>query len=267
MVCLFMSYSSPISCRPASPVRSSAFRRSPEGGTPNDITDRVPSLFFHRRPALVRIETIHALKDLQRLGAEIFFIDHTVLADQERLHAGVPVLGRRSDQREPANHHALDHIIQLAQRRRRSLAFQHFEKVAVIRFAAVRIAADNSGRDLLADGAVPGAVSFLPGQTVLLPFGADDSLRVLVHAVYFFREGILMLRLDVTMTDFNRVQFVAADAAIQEFLPSGFRVEEPALADSYDRHGKRPILLADNQTGARLCLVDVDAHLRPGLGG
>jgi hypothetical protein len=93
-----------------------------------------------RTPTLIRIEAIHTLEEFERLWPEIFFIDDAVLAHDEGLNSSVPVLCRRSDEGEAANHHALDDVIQLAQRRGRPLTFQNFEEVTVIRFGATAVA-------------------------------------------------------------------------------------------------------------------------------
>ena len=100
-----------------------------------------PSLLVqYRAPAPIRIEAIYTLEEFERLWPEIFFIDDAVLAHDEGLNSSVPVLCRRSHQGEAANHHALDDVIQLAQRRGRPLTFQDFEEVTVIRFGAAAVA-------------------------------------------------------------------------------------------------------------------------------
>src|SRR5262249_31460326 len=158
-------------------------------------------------------------KELEGLWSQILFPDHSVLAYHERLHAGIAVLRRRGHQREAANHYAFDDVVQLAQRRRRPLSLQHFEEIAVVGLLTLRVALSNCRRDFLADWSIPGAIGVLPGQAILLPFGADDSLGILVHAVDFLRDRILILRLDVTVTDFNRVQLVLTYAAHENFAP------------------------------------------------
>ena len=100
-------------------------------------------LVRHRCPAPIRIEAIDILEKFERLWPEIFFIDDAILAHYERLNSGVPVLCRRSEQGEAANHHILDDVIQLAQRRSRTLTFQNFEVVTVIRFSAAGVALRN----------------------------------------------------------------------------------------------------------------------------
>src|SRR6185436_11024044 len=104
-----------------------------------------------------------------------------VLADDERLHAGDAVSGRSSGESEATDHRAIDHVVHLSKRRRRSLSLQDFEEVAVIRLRGARVAVLDGARDFLTYRALPRAVGSLPGEAVLLARSADDALRVLVH--------------------------------------------------------------------------------------
>ena len=68
-----------------------------------------------------------------------------------------------------------------------------------------------------ANWAIPTTVRVLPSQAILLAGGAYDSLGVLVDVEAFTRlERIRVLRFYVTSADINRVQFVSADAAMEE---------------------------------------------------
>src|SRR5204863_8325952 len=113
---------------------------------------------------------------------EVFLVDHAVVTDDEGLDAGLAVFSGRRDQCEATNHQALDDELHLTERRRRSLTFQHFEVVAVVRLTlAVALLDRNS--NLFADGAAPGAVTLLPREAIFRPRRADDVLRVLIHVV------------------------------------------------------------------------------------
>src|SRR5262245_17956273 len=101
----------------------------------------------------------------------------------------------------------------------------------MIGFVAVCISACDRRGNLLANRSVPGAVCFFPGQAILLPLSADDSLGILVHSVFFLCQGVLVLRLNVTAADLNGIQLVAADTPEQKFLTARLRVEIPTLTN------------------------------------
>ena len=63
------------------------------------------------------------------------------------------------------------------------------------------------------------------------------------------------------------VQFVGADATIEEFLPAGFAVKEPFVTALHQRHGERPVLVAHEEEGAVPALrIHGNALLFAGLG-
>ena len=96
----------------------------------------------------------------------------------------------------------------------------------------------------------PGAIRVLPGQAVLCAGGAYDVLGILIHIVALaFPECVLLLRINVVVAEGNDVQFVGADAAVEEFLPPGLRVEVPLAGSLYNGHGERPVLVADHDKG------------------
>ena len=62
----------------------------------------------------------------------------------------------------------------------------------------------------------------------MFPRRADDSLRVLVHlGIVVLFLSIFLLRFDETTANRNRVQFVCADTAIQNFLTALLGIEVP----------------------------------------
>src|SRR5204863_8602672 len=97
-----------------------------------------------------------------------------------------------------------------------------------------------------------------PIEAVLFAGRADDALGVLMHARAVVQiEGVLLLRLDESATDFDGVKFIAADAAEQDFVVSGLGVEIPLAANSHERYGERPSLAADlHRRPARICRID-----------
>src|SRR6185436_3166530 len=85
---------------------------------------RVPSgksLWVYRAPRLVGIEANDVFRFLAGFSAEVLLIDDAVLADHERLHAGIAIIGRDGKQSESADHVTFNEVIQFAERRCRSL--------------------------------------------------------------------------------------------------------------------------------------------------
>src|SRR5690348_4657760 len=98
----------------------------------------------------------------------------------------------------------------------------------MIRLCAACVALFNRSGDVFPDWTTPGAVGVLPRQPILLTRSADDALRILVYVVKLpLTGGIFVLGFHVSAADFNRVQFIGADAAVKEFLFAGFAVEKP----------------------------------------
>ena len=76
----------------------------------------------------------------------------------EGLDAGHAVLRRGGNEREVTDHHPLHYIIEFAEWRRRSLAFEYLEEIAAIGLRSTRVPARNRLGDILADRATPGAI-------------------------------------------------------------------------------------------------------------
>src|SRR5262245_33131388 len=101
----------------------------------------------HRAPGPVRIEAIDCLRELESFGSEVPLVDHAVVAHHERLHSSDAILCWKRDHREAADHRAIHNVIHLSERSSRPLAFQHFEKVTVVRLLfASGVTALNSTR-------------------------------------------------------------------------------------------------------------------------
>src|SRR5262249_3348483 len=183
-------------------------------------------LLLHRRPRLVRIKAFHSRKELQRLGSEVLFVHYAVVADHEALHTGGAVFSGRCHQRESSDHHPLDHEIHLPKRGSGTLALQYLEEGAVKRFIPVAVTSLNSLGYVLADRPFPLAVGGLPREAILLAGCADDPLGVLIYVVArALLQGVLVLRFHVASTNLNGVELIPADAAIEDFLLTRFRVK------------------------------------------
>src|SRR5215471_2560775 len=151
-------------------------------------------------PSLVRVVAIHVFHDLERVRPKILLVDDPVRADDKRLDPSRTILRRCRNQRESSDHYALNHIVQPAQRRGRTLSLEDFEEVAVVWLLSprTRIALLDCICKGLADRPSPGSICVLPGQPVLLPRCADNLLRILLQpGVVMNLSGVLQLRLDV----------------------------------------------------------------------
>src|SRR4029450_11442460 len=124
-------------------------------------------------PGLVRIETVHAFENLQRVWPKILLVNDPAGANDERLHSGHAILSRRGCQGEPTDHRSLNNKVHLAQRRGGTLPFQNLEIVAVIRLTPLRVALLQRFGDLLSHRTSPSSVRVLPRQTVMFPRWAD----------------------------------------------------------------------------------------------
>src|SRR4029077_5306840 len=67
---------------------------------------------------------------------------------------------------------------------------------------------------------------------------------------FAFLERILLLRFYVTVADFNGVQFIPANAPIDEFQTACLDIEKPFVTALHKRDRKRPVLFAHQEKGA-----------------
>src|SRR6185437_4452872 len=205
-------------------------------------------VLFNRSPALVGVEAVHRLELIESGRAKVLLPHHSVLAHHERLHASNAVLCRSGHQCEASDHDALDHVVQLPQRSSGPLSLQDFEVVAVIRHLFAVVALRDCRCDLFADRSAPCSVRVLPRQAVLLARAADDALRILVYVVTStLLHRVLMLSLDKTMTDLDRIEFIRADPPVQDLLMTLHSVEVPLAAGLHDRNGERPFTVSNQQ--------------------
>jgi hypothetical protein len=108
----------------------------------------------------------------------------------------------------------------------------------------------------------------LPSQAILLAGSADDALGVLVHVVSLaLLVRVVVLRFYVALADFNGVQFIGADAAIEEFLAAGFGVKVLFVTPLYNRHGERPVFVThEEECAVPILRIHGNAFLFVGLG-
>src|SRR5262245_26155597 len=216
----------------------------------------------HPLPAAARIERLHGRDGAVRLGSEILLVEDALVIDEERHHAGIAVLRRIGHQREAADQLAARDVIQRSPVSALPLAGQNLVVVAVIGHAlvagAITLRRRTGGK--VAERALILAGLRRPVQAVLLARPADDALRVdPVPGDSLL--GIFVLCVDIGETGLDGAQFVAADAAKQDLLAPGGRVELPCPVLTHERNGKREVILPDDQD----CLV-VALHGDPVFG-
>src|SRR5580704_9981135 len=130
------------------------------------ITANVRLFLLNRFPGAIRIEALHLCKFIKTGRPKIFFIHNAVLAHHEGLDTCFTILGWSSCQSKSPNHNSLHHVVQFAERRSGSLAFQASKKIAVVRLrfnGVSAIALFKRTGDLFADRPAPAAVRVLPG--------------------------------------------------------------------------------------------------------
>ena len=210
------------------------------------------------------------MEHVEGVGTQILFVHDAGVADDEGLNAGDLVIGGSRRQCETANHGAADHEVHLAQRRRRTLSFQHLEVVAVIWLWLVLLAITllQSLGDLFSHRAGPSAIGILPGEAVLFARRADDALGILVDlGIVVLFLGVFLLRFDETLADGDGIQLIGTDAPLQNFLQARLGVERPFILFLDDWNGQRKGILANRKNGlVRGLGIDFNRLLFLGLG-
>ena len=197
-------------------------------------------------PGYVGVEALHLFELFECIWAEVLLVDNAVVADHERLYTGDAVFGGRGDESEAADHDSFDDVVEFSERGGGALSFEDFEEVTVIgRFSGVVTLCDGAS-SLFADWALPLTVGSLPGEAVLFTGSADDALSVLVYAIELARsEGVGVLGFDEAVANLDGIEFVGADAAVEEFLLASLGVKGPFAIDFDDGCGEGPALIAD----------------------
>src|SRR4051794_30343946 len=90
-------------------------------------------LVASRLPCLIGVIKLHALKDFEGIGTQVFLVNDPFVADHESLHARDTILGWRSSERKSADHRSADDEIHLAEWGVRTLSFQNSEIISVKR--------------------------------------------------------------------------------------------------------------------------------------
>src|SRR5260370_14163198 len=220
--------------------------RGPRTRTPH--CSKMAALFIllrHGGPGFVRIEALHLYKFTQARQSKIFLVDNPILADGDCLYSSPPILGRCSDQRESADHHAFYDVVHLAEWCRRPLPLQNLEEISMVwlRTSCVALLEDESY--FFAHRTSPASIRVLPSESVLFARSADNPLGILVYLVALaFLQRIFVLRFHVATTDVDGIEFVAADTAIEQLSAARFRIKGPFVTHLHNRYRERPVLVA-----------------------
>src|SRR5947208_11792089 len=111
----------------------------------------------------------------------------------------------------------------------------------MVRIRGARIALFDRTCNILSNRASPRTVSVLPSQTILLAGSADDALSILIHVVTrALLKRVVILRFHITVAHMDGINFIGADPAIQQFLPSRTANERQFPFALDQRHGKWP---------------------------
>src|SRR3954453_17764921 len=180
----------------------------------------VRPLVIRLMPGLVGVIEFDVLCDFEGIRSKVLLIDDSLWSNDEGLDAGDTVLGRRRDQRKSPDHGVLDQVVELTQRCGRPLAFQDLEIVAMVGSVLLQGVSFREGfGNSFAHPASGGTVGVLPIEAVLFSGSADESLRVLIDAGIVMDGGsVIALRFNISATDLDGIQFIGADAAVQNFF-------------------------------------------------
>src|ERR1700758_3195577 len=89
----------------------------------------------------------------------------------------------------------------------------------MIRLGFVGVAFLQSIRNILGHGAAQASILIPPHQSIVFARRADYALRVLVHfGIIVFFQGVFLLGVNVTTADFDGIQLVASNAAVEHLL-------------------------------------------------
>src|ERR1700716_1766294 len=198
-------------------------------------------------PGLIRIEQVNALGDAVGTCSEILLVDGTGMIDHEGHDAGISVLRGICDQRESADHLALDDVVERTARRIRSRPLQYPEVIAVIgrRSLASPVALGRGLRRERTEGARVAIVT--PEQPILLAGRRDDALSVDAYTFAAVLVSIFILGIDKGESRLDRVELVAADTAIEHLNAAFVGVELPSGLCVDKRNREREVVRAQHQ--------------------
>src|SRR4029453_6700981 len=185
-------------------------------------------------PARIRIERRDGAGGLSCLGPQILRIHDAVVIHDEGHDAGVAVLDREGDQREAAEHLALDEVVVSTACSARPLRCQQSVDVAAISLAGgnafLEVALAARPCELIAERTRQLVAGGRPVQAVLVAFGARQLLRILQQRLPLrIASVVLALGIHERRARLDRVALVLADPAIDDLVRAGGAVEAPTI--------------------------------------
>jgi hypothetical protein len=219
---------------------------------------RPTPLVFGLRPGVVGVEGADRVGDGFGFWAEVFLIDLALLVDKEGHDAGIAPFGGPGDEGEAGDHVAVDDVVVFAAGGVLALAREDFEVVTVERcgrvgqgfvFAAVAFEAGLGDERAewalfvrIARGPVEAVVGALVAAEALGLF--EDAVAVTIFAAVF------ALGVHIGPANVNGADFVATDAAVENFFFASVDIEDPGIVCFDQRDWKWPGVRADLQSFA-----------------
>src|SRR5215471_16267153 len=214
------------------------------------------SRLFHRPPSVIRVKARHFQGDIGGAPAEVLLVDGPLMIDEERHQAGTAVSSGKGHEREPTDHVAARHIVDLAARGVRPLLGENLIVIALIgspplAFDGISFLCSRGAEFTERTFAFTGRCR--PVEAVSFPWSADktpcvDALTCETLLGIFFLAG------DVGFTGVDRALLVAADAAVNNFRAGELRIESPSIVQAHQPDGERPAFSPDNQRGLVLAV-------------
>src|SRR5262249_26356110 len=174
---------------------------------------------FHPPPRAIRVKACHVHADIGGAPAEVLLVDGPLMIDDERHQAGNAVSRGIGQEREPADHVAVRHIVDFAAGGVRPLSGENLIVIALIgspplAFDGISLLCSRGGE--FTERTLVFTRRSRPVKAVSFPRLADKTPRVDALTCETL-VGIFLLGGDVDATGVDRAHLVAADAAVKNF--------------------------------------------------
>ena len=179
-------------------------------------------LLLHYAPRLVWIVGCHVFRDVCGLIAEIFLVDHTLLADKECHYTAGPIVGGIGDETEATG--TWEHAVVIA-------VIGHTVAGGVIAFIG-SLGNHGPGR------ALGFALFHLPIESILSAWFADDAGCVRTGWLSVVSRGrVVMLGGYYTFAHIDGCQLIVANAPVEDLILASLSIPVPlaALVGKWDR--------------------------------
>ena len=171
---------------------------------------------------MIGVERLHALRDGLSQLAQILLINRAGVIDLEGHDAGIAVFGGVSDERETADHLAIDDIVQFAAGSVWPLFRQDAKVIAVVRLRLAAADLVAFCRRLRGKFTQRTLVTIRrPVEAILLARAGDSALRIDSRPRAAVLVGIFILRVDIGERGLDRVELVASNPTIENLDAAG----------------------------------------------